>query len=309
MLSVVVVTVGDTVEPRHDTADLVGTLVALARQIDPPPMEIVVPYHERIVGIEALKRQFDAVRFVDASPLKTFIVPGCSREHHDEIRARGALAARGEIVAFLEDHVRPDPHWSRRIVEAHRRECANMAGVGGAVENGVDRALCWAAYFCDLGKYQNPVGNGESPFMSLVNGSYKRQALERIRPVWRERFNETVVNAALRVQDERLALRQDIVTCQVRPHLRFGIAAREFVIWGRSYGRTRGRLIAAHQRLAYTLVAPLLPGLLIPRLAANVLRRRRLRGAFVRALPFIFVLTACWSWGEFLGYLDAPTRP
>src|ERR1700681_5044734 len=98
-----------------------------------------------------------------------------SREHHDELRARGLALARGYIVALIEDHGIPAPDWCAQILESHRQP---FAVVGGAIENGIDRPLNWAVYYCDFLRYQNPLQEGTSAFASDANVSYKRSALE-----------------------------------------------------------------------------------------------------------------------------------
>jgi hypothetical protein len=116
------------------------------------------------------------------------------REHHDVLRARGLAAAHGDLVGLLEVHARPDPQWCASVAAAHRQP---YAAVGGAIENGVDRPLNWAVYYCDFGRYQNPVPAGETLFASDANVTYKRAALEGVRPSWQESFREVVVNRAL----------------------------------------------------------------------------------------------------------------
>lgn len=301
LLSVVIVIVGDTVESRCDTFDLAGCLDALIRQINPPSMEIIVPYHSRVEGIDKLKLRFPSVTFLFAEPLRTLRAGGGSREHHDELRACGMEAARGEIIAFLEDHVRPDANWAAHIVKAHSQ--LPCAAIGGAIENGIDRALNWAAYFCDLGKYQNPVSAGESLFASTVNASYKRAALDAIKSIWQEAFNETVVNSALVARDQNLALSPEIVVYQNRSRLRFGIALREFFIWGCSYATIRSRLVSNRQRITFALLSPLLPAVLLFRMTGRVMKKKRTVSAFVKAFPLTAIMTISWSWGEFAGYL------
>jgi hypothetical protein len=302
-LSVVVVIVSDTTDARADTSHLAGCLDALGRQVDAPPLEVIVPHHPRVDGIDAARARFPGVTFLPVEDLRTYTGEGGSREHHDELRARGLVAARGEVVALLEDHARPEQHWCARMVEAHRRRPA--AAVGGAIENGVDRALNWAVYFCDFGRYQNPVPDGASSFASDANVSYKRAALEAIRPVWREVFHETAVNSALTGRGDVLALSPEIVVYQHRSELQLGAALRERFIWGRSYAATRARLAGGARRVAYAALSPLLPAVLLTRMAANTVRKGRLRGRFLRALPLTAVLTASWSLGELMGYLTA----
>ncbi|HEX5418010.1 MAG TPA: glycosyltransferase [Chloroflexota bacterium] len=298
-LSVIVVPVGDTVENPRDTTELEGCLDALARQLQPPSLEVIVPYHAGLPGIAELRARYPEVIFLLVQELSLSSERGGSREHHDELRARGVREARGEIVAFLEDHVCPAPRWAARSVEAHQLP---FAAVGGAVENGVDRPLNWATYFCDLGKYQNPVPNGESAFVSLVNASYKRAILDTIQPVWFTRFNETTVNAALVERGHKLALSSEIVVRQCRRNLRRVTAAREFFVWGRSYARTRGRLASPAKRASFAALAPLLPLILLARMTVRVLQKRRSARAFLQAFPLLVLLTGSWSWGETAGY-------
>jgi hypothetical protein len=304
-LSVVVIVVGDTLEPRCDSADLAETLHALERQIDAPPMEIIVPYHQGIRGIEHLKTRFRGVNFVFVEHLRTLTESGGTREHHDELRARGIAAARGSIIGFLEDHVRPDAHWCARMTAAHR---GPYAAVGGAIENGVDRPLNWAAYFCDLGRYQRPLPAGESSFASSVNVSYKRTALEAIKPVGEDLFSEPVVNQALLSHGEKLTLADDSVVYQHRRELRLAQVMKEFFIWGRSYAATRSALVAPSRRLLYASLSPALPAVLLARMMMRVLQKRRCIGAFCRSFPLMVLLTASWSVGELAGYCVPHSR-
>jgi len=105
-LSVVVVIVGDTVTSRCDADDLARTLAALHWQADPPGWSHRA-VHSAVEGIEQVRSQFPEVRFLPVEGLRARRGEGGSREHHDELRARGMAATRGEIIAFLEDHVCP----------------------------------------------------------------------------------------------------------------------------------------------------------------------------------------------------------
>lgn len=301
LLSVVVVMVGDTVKPRVDTTDLAGTLDALMAQVDAPLLEIIVPYHSRVEGIDAQKRQYPTARFLPFEPT-TWPRTGASREHHDEMRAYGVKHARGRIIACLEDHVRPDARWSAEVLAGHQ---APYAAIGGAVENEVDRPLNWAAYFCDLGKYQNPLREGASPFASAVNVSYKRASLESIESAWHSSFNETRVHAALQARGATLGLNPRILVHQHRNQLELGTVLQEFVVWGRSYSMTRAKQVGARQRLRLILLSPLLPLVLLGRMAIRPFQKKRLIRAFLQALPWTIVLTAAWSWGEWTGYISS----
>ena len=299
VLSVVVAIASDTTSPA-DGRHLGPCLAALRQQSDPPPMEIIVPHPPALAGIDALRQQHRVVHFLEAGDLRKYTGRGYSREHHGELISRGLALARGDIVALIEDNDIVAPEWSRRVVEAHRLP---VAGVGGAIENGINRPLNWAVYFCDFGRYQNPLPEGESVRASDANVSYKRAALEAIRPVWKEEFHEASVNGALVARGEKLTLAPGIVVHQHRQGLRLASALKERFIWGRSFGAWRSSQAEIRRRVFWAVFSPTLPVLLVVRMGAMALKRRRTLGAFVKALPLTATLSVSWSCGEFIGYL------
>lgn len=301
-LSVVVIIMSDTTSARAQSDDLADCLAALQTQEHAPPTEVIVPYHPNTDGIDAIGARFPDVRLLAVTDPEIAARKAGSREHHDTLRARGLAAARGEVVALLEDQGRPDKHWSGRVMAAH---AADVAAVGGAIENGVDRPLNWAVYFCDFARYQNPLPAGASAFASDANSAYKRSALESVRSLWQASFREVVVNGALIAAGRKVTLSPDVVVYQHRSDLELGRALHERFVWGRSYGMTRSSLLSAPRRLAYAALCPLLPFVTLLRIAAVSWRRRRRFGKFVRAMPLIALLSLSWSLGECLGYLGA----
>jgi Glycosyl transferase family 2 len=301
MVSVVVAIVSDTTG-HTDTAHLEPCLSALIEQSVGvgPTNEIIVPYHPAVEGIERLRSRFPTVRFLKVTDLRSYTGQHNSREHHDELRARGMAEANGEIVALIEDHAIPAPDWIARLAEAHHDP---VAAVGGAIENGIDRPLNWAVYFCDFLRYQNPLPEGESFNVSDANVAYKRKALESVRAVWQEVFGESSVNEAMRARGEKLVLAPLAVVSQHRRGLRLRGALQERYVWGRSYAATRAKLAGTRRRLFWAVFAPALPLLMLTRMTLMAWRKRRTLGAFVKALPLIAALSVSWSCGEFIGCL------
>lgn len=297
VVSVVVVIVSDTTG-HADTAHLEPCLSALMQQSVGPANEIIVPYHPAVQGIERLRSRFPTVRFLKVTDLRTYTGQHNSREHHDELRARGLAEANGEIVTLIEDHGIATPDWIARLAEAHHYP---VAAVGGAIENGIDRPLNWAVYFCDFLRYQNPLPEGETFTVSDANVAYKRTALESIRTVWQEVFSESSVNEAMRARGERLVLAPLAVISQHRQGLRFRAALQERYVWGRSYAATRAKLAGTRRRLFWAVFTPALPLLMLARMTLMAWRKRRTLGAFVEALPLIAALSLSWSYGEFIG--------
>lgn len=297
LLSVVIAIVSDTTGPSDERA-LTTCLQAFSGQLEDPSVELIVAHLDDVEGLEAVKERFPHVLFLPVAGLKRASKGG--REHHDVLRARGLLAARGELLALIEDHATPADNFCARVVAAHRE---GDAAIGGAIENRIDRPLNWAVYFCDFGKYQNPVPLGESPFASDANISYKRSALYAIRQTWEGSFSEVVVHEALKSNGGRVTLRPDITVYQNRGALTLVVALQERFIWGRSYGATRTQLLGTPSVLAHAFLTPLLPIVLTARIAAIAWRRRRLFRRFLRSVHLIVILQVSWSLGEGLGYL------
>jgi len=302
VVSVIVVIVSDTMDERARVDHLPGCLDALRTQVDVPPIEIIVPHHARTDGIDALAARYRDVRFIAVSDPAIDARRAGSREHHDMLRARGLALARGKLVALLEDHARPDPRWCNALVAAHR---SGDAAIGGAIENDVDRPLNWAVWFCDFGRYQNPLPAGPSPFASDANTAYKRDALESVRRAWEASFNEVIVNGALMASGATVALSPEMVVFQHRSDLALGDALRERYIWGRSYAEARSRELGAAQRAVHAVASPILPLVLMGRIAATAWSRRRHVREFMRCAPLIALLTLCWCVGEGTGYAAA----
>jgi hypothetical protein len=299
ILSVIVAIVSDTTG-RTDTSHLEPCLHALKQQTAAPSMEIIVPYHPSVIGIAEIRRQYEDVHFLEVRDLKTYTGQSGTREHHDELRARGLAEARGDIIALIEDHGIPSPDWCARLVEAHRQP---YVAVGGAIENGIDRPLNWAVCFCDFLRYQNPLPDGESPIASDANIAYKRSALDSIHPVWKSSFHEASVNAALMARGEKLALAPGAIVYQHRRGLRLGAALQERFVWGRSFAATRAKLAGAPQRTFWAVFSPVLPVLMMARMSAMAVNKRRTIGPFLKALPLTTMLVVSWSCGELIGYV------
>lgn len=302
-LSVIVAVVTDTAQ-KLDTSHLVACLQALRQQVDPPSIEILVPYPASMKAIEPLHSAFPEVTFLPLTDLKFYTASSSTsaggREHHNELRARGLAAARGEIVAFVEDYGVPALDWCRKISAAYP---GAYTGLGGAIENAVDRPLNWAVYFSDFASYQNPLPAGPTHSATDANVSYLRQALEAIRPVWQTVFEEPKVNQALIDRGFSLGLSPELVVYHHRRNLSLGTAVAERFIWGRSYAAYRARWMSLPKRIMAAAITPLLPLLLTLRTSQTVTKKGRSQAALVKSLPALLLLAAAWSLGELVGLL------
>ncbi len=282
---------------------LKSCLEALHSQKKPPPMEILVPYDEPVAEVTKLQSVFPEVRFVLAAHLDTWRArSGASREHHDTLRTIGIKSARGRIIALTEDHAKVSETWCAQIVETLDGH-PTAAAIGGAVECSGDRLLNRAVYYCDFGRYQNPLPEGAAKYVSDSNVAYKREALEAIRSVWEGDYHETLVHLALAKRGYHLWLTPRIVVWQARGKLNVGQALRERYVWGKSFAGTRVNGLPPTRRLFYAAFSFLLPFLMTCRLARGVLARGKHDGKFLKVLPLILLLTSVWGMGEFTGYV------
>lgn len=297
--SVVVAMVSDTTDGA-DTSHLAPCLDALLAQTEAPPMEIIVPYHAGVQGISEVESRYGQVKFLKVTDLKTFSGRKNSREHHDELRARGLAMAQGTLVALIEDCGIAAKDWVARMVVAHEQP---MGGAGGAMENGIDQPLNWAVCYCDFLRYQQPLAAGDAWTISDANCCYKRAALEGIGSVWREVFHESSINDALRAKGDKVVLAPAAVVSQHRLGLTLSSALKERYVWGRSYAASRSKLATTGKRLFWGAFSPALPVLMLTRMTMMAWKKRRTWGAFVRAFPLTALLIVSWSWGEFIGYI------
>lgn len=278
-------------------------LQALAAQEDPPALDVVVPYDETARGVGELAGRFPSVRFLPLGPLETarpVSTPAGQHELFDRRRAAGLAAVRGELVAILEDRGVPRVDWARTAVGLH---ALPYGVIGGAIQNGRDRLLNWAVYFCDFSRYQLPFEPGVRSYVSDVNICYKRAAVDATRSLWADRYHETTVHWELARLGETLFLAPSMVVDQMREGLALPSLVRERFDWGRLFAYTRAREVSRSRRLTLAVLSPLLPAVLFVRHAMNQVHKRAALGSFLVASPLVFLLLLSWSAGEMVGYL------
>lgn len=285
------------------TEDLERCLAALHRQTLALEMEVLVPYDDPCADVTRLGADYPGVRFLRAEGLDTAAArAGASREHHDTLRTIGIRAARADLIALTEDHAHTAETWCAQMVAALER-FPKAAAVGGAVECDSDRTLNWAVYFCDFGRYQNPIPEGSSEFVSDSNVTYRRAALEAVGETWKDDYHETAVHWAMVDAGYELCTTPRVVVWQRRSGLTLGEALRERYVWAKSFAGTRGRMEGLAVRMVRALLSPLLPPIMTWRLVRLAFERGAHKGRFLAALPLIVLLQGMWGLGEFVGYV------
>jgi hypothetical protein len=288
---------------------LARCLEALATEARLHPAEtLVVRNRPRAGSLEdRLSSAFPGVRWVDTPPACT--IP--------RMRSLGIAAAEGNIIALVEDDCLVQPGWCQALLTAyHATDGADGApgscpdshtgAVGGAVEpRPYRRALDWAVYFCDYGRFMLPLDAGPAVALPGNNMSFTKAALARLPAESRDEFLEVSVQRAW--QRTRVPVRADPAVL-VRNVNEWTLAHVTSLPYhhGRAFA---GRRVAGQplsRRAAMSVLALALPVLKVTRVVGAVVSRRRLIGPLLVGLPWIVVWSTCWSAGECVGYLAGP---
>jgi hypothetical protein len=218
-----------------------------------------------------------------------------------ERRACGVAAARGDVVAIIEDTCVPAPGWAHALRLAHAR---GEAVIGGAVipAPGLSGASV-AAFLVEFGAYL-PAAGGPTRHVAGCNFSYARALLEQERAAWRDGLYETFLN-------EQLAGRGAPVLFEPAALVLYGAATplpaavRDRFHHGRTYGglRYRGRRAAG---LAHAALAPFLVPLMAWRTARAIARAGEAGRRLWNAYPLTIPLIAAWAAGELIGAAAGP---
>lgn len=225
--------------------------------------------------------------------------PGAIHEIYDIRTAAGLHSAQGTILAVLEDYAIPATDWCEQILAAHQ---LGYPVVGGAVEHSGTGAVNWAIYFLDFGRYQLPLKEGPVNFLTDVNITYTRAALEAVRSDWAEAYNEVTVNWALQKQGAVLWLKPQIVVRRDRGRSTWQATLLERFYSGRIFGRKRASEISSPALVGYAVLCPIIPLLVIGRLARKIFTGKRNRLELVKAFPWVILFAWAWSFGELAAY-------
>jgi hypothetical protein len=287
-------------------------LEQLVPQIQVLQAEVIVPFDTSVPEVEILHSEFPEVIFVDSGETIRVVEKGVFHlnagfKHYiyDVRTAAGLRKAKGAILALLEDYEVPDPDWCAQVLKAHQLP---HAAIGGAVEHIGHGLLNWAVYFLDFGRYQLPIREGQARYLTDVNISYKREALESIQSLWENEYNEVIVNWALTKQNHLLWLNPEIIVYQDRGSLNFWNLISERYFWGMIFAKKRSSQIGILKRILYFFLCPFLPFLFITRLTRTIFVKERNRLKFIISIPFIFLLAIGWSFGEMIGLAQVKSK-
>lgn len=278
-------------------------LKAIFSQEGGPQLEVIVPFDSSIEGERELQNEFPEANFlalghIDTERLKT--TAAGQHELYDRRRAAGLAEASGELIAILEDRGLPSPNWAQTVADLHRKSSCKV--IGGAIECGPSNLLNWAFYVCDFGRYGLPFQTGPATWVSDINVTYKREAIEATRDLWTGRFSEPIVHWALLDQGETLILSSELIVEHSRPKTSLLHLLPERFHWGRLFGQIRAKNISLLRRVILTFLGPIIPVVLLFRHGRTQARKGQF-WRYLRAVPYVAILSIAWTVGEVWGYV------
>ena len=229
--------------------------------------------------------------------------PSHRRLFPGDARNRGVSLSHGQILAFLDSDCFVAPDWLDQLLDAHTS--AGEAAIGAALHIGNPESLvAWAHYLFEFSAWLPQQKQHE--LQDIPGGclSIHRPAFERCGGFAEGAYSEdTALTRRLRADGQRLLFVPSVRVFHIHRE-RLAPLLEAKTEHGFHYARERARSFSRGVRIAYAAGTPLLPFLLLFRIASRVLSNSGFAGKFVKALPMIALLAAGWSLGELRGYLS-----
>ena len=244
-------------------------------------------------GSAELARSFPSVRVITL-PVGT-LVPA--------LWGAGLREARGRVVAFTLGQCLVDRGWARALVEGVR---AGAAGVGGRLDvlrgtGATGRETFYLRYSAWLA-----VPDGPAHEIAGDNAAYQHEALRAVRESPGGPFWEVEAHARFRALGRALVVRPGATARFTDDTPLRTMAARRFA-HGRHSGAFRVES-GIRTRWQMVLGAPLVPFVLLARVARRVARAPGHAPGFVTSLGAFLVLAAAWAAGEAIGGFTAGSQ-
>jgi hypothetical protein len=243
---------------------------------------------------ERLARQFPWVRIVHA--------PGVTKV--PALRRHGVEEARGKVVAIIEEHCSAGADWLRHAISSLTD--GRYGAAGGAISHyDYERLRDWVVYFCEYNGSLPPVAYGETQLLNDANIVYDRRLLLEHRHLLDEGYWPMTLHPVLSQKNVKLLSAPDMVVYHRGP-FDFGYYLHQRFLFSRAFAGVRAQHQPLARRLAYLVGAPLIPVMLLGRIAGNVFRKRCRVGKFLMTLPLIVPALVVLVAGEWVGCLLGP---
>ena len=220
------------------------------------------------------------------------------------LRRRGVDDAKSDLVAVIEEHCSAAPDWLHQAIAAMAK--GGYGAAGGAIsDHNYKRLRDWVVYFCEYNGSLPPVAPGETHQLNDANIVYPRRLLLEHAPLLDEGYWPMTLHPTLLQKGIKLLSVPEMVVYHRGP-FDFGYYLHQRFLFSRAFAGVRARAQSPARRLAYILGAPLIPFMLLGRMTAKVLQKRRRVTQFVATLPLTVPALVVLVAGEWVGCLLGP---
>jgi hypothetical protein len=262
-----------------------------AKQID---AEIIVVACGTTEYAERIKRAFPWVR----------VLHHPQRETVPQLRCAGVEQATGEIVAIIEEHCLATGDWLHRALEGHAR--GEYGAVGGPIlDYAYKRLQDWVVYFCEYNGYLPPWIAGEVYDLNGANIAYQRRVLVDNKRLLDQGYWEASLHPKLLADGVKFLSHPEMVVHHRGP-FPYGYYLRQRYWFSRAFAGARAKNLPISRWLAYLFAAPLVPAILLSRMALRIWQKRCHVDKFVLTLPLLIPALVVYAAGEWVGYLAGP---
>lgn len=283
--------------------------VVIASKVGPPFIDQCLESIEKEtkeLGAEAIvvipEGNSDAARIETEFPW-TRVIEAPEREV-PALRRRGVDEARGELIAVIEEHCSAREDWLHKATAALSRNAYGSVG-GPVVDYDYDTLRDWTVYFCEYNGALPPVPDGETTELNDANIAYPRSVLIEHRDLLDEGYWPMTLHSTLLAKGHKFLSVPDMVVYHRGP-FKFGYYLRQRYLFSRAYTGVRAQQRPISWRLIYLLAGPLVPAVLLARMARRVFSKRCRVGKFILALPLTVTALVVLVAGEWVGCLLGP---
>jgi len=226
---------------------------------------------------------------------------------YSQAQAECVRQARGELIAFLEDHSYADPGWAAAIIEAFSQKQISLVTYSFRNHNPMNY-VSRAFFFSEYGRWMSPAVRGPIRIPSCSNVAYRKEALAPYMDQLDELFEAEFLLHRRIMEAGGLAWLEPNAEVAHENWLYFSDGIRANCAMRRVNGARRVELggWSKARRCFYACAMLVAPALHIWRLARSVWERPSLWGTFVTSLPVCIAVYAASSYAEALGYLLGP---
>jgi glycosyltransferase involved in cell wall biosynthesis len=269
-------------------------LMSLERQAKDCGAEVIVVACGTAEYADRIAQKFPWVR----------VIHRAERETVPDLRRRGVEAASGDLVAIIEEHCLAAPDWLPRAIEAHAGGDYGVAG-GPVMDYNYKRLRDWVVYFCEYNNYFPPWREGEPHDMGSANIAYSRALLLKYKDLLGLGYWEVGLHPRLMADGVKFRPAPAMLVYHRGP-FNYVYYLKQRYWFSRAFAGARSPYLPASRKIAYCLASPLVPFLLLARMAQRVWRQHCHFEKFTQALPLLIPVLIVYVAGEVVGYLAGP---